>query len=80
MRDGWISGPHGRSPPSRAGRSPNQHGLLPGPQRSKTMFVRTTFLMIVALSAAFLSTMAAIGPALALAPVAQASQISGTLV
>ena len=44
------------------------------------MFVRSTFLAIVALSAAFLSTMAAIGPALANSPVALVSQTSGQLV
>ena len=44
------------------------------------MFVRSTFLMIVALSAAFFSTMAAVGPALANSPVAQLAQASGQLV
>jgi hypothetical protein len=44
------------------------------------MYVRSIFLVIAAMSAALLSTMAAIGPALAVSPMAQASQIPGTLV
>lgn len=44
------------------------------------MFVRSTLLVIVALSAALLSTMAAIGPALANSPVAQVSQSAMQLV
>jgi len=76
MRDQWFSGPRGQSPAEPGGSQPNQQGR-PRPNRSKMMYVRSTLLMIAALSAAFLSTMSAIGPALALSPVAQ---VSGHLV
>ncbi|HYN45455.1 MAG TPA: hypothetical protein VES64_02060 [Allosphingosinicella sp.] len=44
------------------------------------MYVRSIFLVIAAMSAALLSTMAAIGPALANSPVAQVSQSAVQLV
>ena len=44
------------------------------------MYVRSIFLVIAAMSAALLSTMAAVGPALASSPVAQLSQSAAQLV
>ena len=44
------------------------------------MYVRSIFLVIAAMSAALLSTMAAVGPALAVSPVAQLSQSAEQLV
>jgi len=64
--------------PRQTGRAATRtNKAVPRPNRSKMMSVRSTFLMIAALSAAFVSTMSAVGPALALSPVAQ---ISGHLV
>ncbi len=77
MRDQWLSGPRGAFPRQTGRAATRTNKAAPRPNRSKMMYVRSTLLMIAALSAAFVSTMSAVGPALALSPVAQ---VSGHLV
>ena len=77
MRDQWLSGPRGDFPRQTGRAATRTNKAVPRPNRRKTMFFRSTFLMIAALSAAFVSTMSAVGPALALSP---AAQVSGHLV